>query len=116
MDLLCYEISFDQDGMPTIEKQFMAGHENETLFSPDMIDDPTERTLEGLKLEVAYRILNDYKGLDTSEEYLEEFAEKFLSDSAPGQSFELSPSTIEHWLDKELDAPVEHITGQKQDS
>ena len=110
MDLLSYQISIDQNDRPSVVKNFTG--ENEILV--DSID-AEDRSKEGVKLELAYKILEDYKGSHTSEEYLEDFVERFLKEPETDSSIEISPGEIEEWLDKELDAPEEYITCQKQD-
>lgn len=66
-------------------------------------------------MEVAYRIPKDYNEIETSEVYLEEFTDRFLEDYGPGTTLEIAPGQIEEWLDKELDAPEEMMTGEKRD-
>jgi len=115
MNLLGYTIKLDSSRIPIVTKDIAGQSEENVLLDSECFSDNPDRTEDGLKLEIAYRILEDYKGIETSEEYLEDFADHFLSDLFSTTKTEVAPATIEEWLDKRLDAPEEHITGQKND-
>lgn len=110
--LLQYSISVNGDGQCVIEKHRMEG-EVQTLFDATTIDNSSNRTYEGMKLEIGYRILKDYKNVEAAEKFLGKFDEKFFPDSFESFELKITPGEIEEWLDKDLEASLKYITGQK---